>query len=138
MLMLIVFLFFKHKSAYEMRISDWSSDVCSSDLGLGRQHDLGQCQQLRNIGLGFAGQRKVPVIGGQAKFFVALDGTADRTFARVVGGQSQQPVAVEHVVQARQVVHRGCGGGGDVTTPVIEAGLAQVEVAARGDVKRVG
>src|SRR3546814_8279318 len=29
----IVFFFFvKHKTAYEMRISDWSSDVCSSDL----------------------------------------------------------------------------------------------------------
>src|SRR3546814_4621066 len=28
----IVF-FFKQKTAYEMRISDWSSDVCSSDLG---------------------------------------------------------------------------------------------------------
>src|SRR3546814_6349583 len=27
------FFFFKHKTAYEMRISDWSSDVCSSDLG---------------------------------------------------------------------------------------------------------
>src|SRR3546814_20003315 len=27
-----VCLFFKHKTAYEMRISDWSSDVCSSDL----------------------------------------------------------------------------------------------------------
>src|SRR3546814_1237993 len=27
-----MFLFFKHKTAYEMRISDWSSDVCSSDL----------------------------------------------------------------------------------------------------------
>src|SRR3546814_3801577 len=27
-----VFFFFKQKSAYEMRISDWSSDVCSSDL----------------------------------------------------------------------------------------------------------
>src|SRR3546814_17598814 len=26
------FLFFKQKTAYEMRISDWSSDVCSSDL----------------------------------------------------------------------------------------------------------
>src|SRR3546814_7048208 len=26
--------FFKQKTAYEMRISDWSSDVCSSDLGL--------------------------------------------------------------------------------------------------------
>src|SRR3546814_10044545 len=29
------FLFFKQKTAYEMRISDWSSDVCSSDLMLG-------------------------------------------------------------------------------------------------------
>src|SRR3546814_6217879 len=27
------FYFFKQKPAYEMRISDWSSDVCSSDLG---------------------------------------------------------------------------------------------------------
>src|SRR3546814_2375215 len=26
------FVFFKQKTAYEMRISDWSSDVCSSDL----------------------------------------------------------------------------------------------------------
>src|SRR3546814_15777181 len=30
--MLCVFFFFKQKTAYEMRISDWSSDVCSSDL----------------------------------------------------------------------------------------------------------
>src|SRR3546814_7588633 len=30
----LVFLFFKQKTAYEMRISDWSSDVCSSDLRL--------------------------------------------------------------------------------------------------------
>src|SRR3546814_4982686 len=29
---LFCFLFFKQKTAYEMRISDWSSDVCSSDL----------------------------------------------------------------------------------------------------------
>src|SRR3546814_4083143 len=28
------FFFFKQKTAYEMRISDWSSDVCASDLGL--------------------------------------------------------------------------------------------------------
>src|SRR3546814_15509166 len=37
-----VFFFFKQKTAYEMRISDWSSDVCSSDLGnvelLGQRH----------------------------------------------------------------------------------------------------
>src|SRR3546814_9798648 len=30
----VVFFFFKQKTAYEMRISDWSSDVCSSDLSL--------------------------------------------------------------------------------------------------------
>src|SRR3546814_7227579 len=29
---LVMFFFFKQKTAYEMRISDWSSDVCSSDL----------------------------------------------------------------------------------------------------------
>src|SRR3546814_15587635 len=46
-----MFFFFKQKTAYEMRISDWSSDVCSSDLGLpcdkhhhevaAAQHELG-------------------------------------------------------------------------------------------------
>src|SRR3546814_17157412 len=30
----MLFFFFKQKTAYEMRISDWSSDVCSSDLYL--------------------------------------------------------------------------------------------------------
>src|SRR3546814_15448789 len=30
-----MFFFFKQKTAYEMRISDWSSDVCSSDLDMG-------------------------------------------------------------------------------------------------------
>src|SRR3546814_2170285 len=33
----LFFFFFKQKTAYEMRISDWSSDVCSSDLLRGRQ-----------------------------------------------------------------------------------------------------
>src|SRR3546814_14518902 len=40
--MCIFFFFFKQKTAYEMRISDWSSDVCSSDLAaweLERQRD---------------------------------------------------------------------------------------------------
>src|SRR3546814_8805728 len=34
------FFFFKQKTAYEMRISDWSSDVCSSDLKLVDQDSL--------------------------------------------------------------------------------------------------
>src|SRR3546814_7734537 len=32
---MMLFFFFKQKTAYEMRISDWSSDVCSSDLSAG-------------------------------------------------------------------------------------------------------
>src|SRR3546814_7599130 len=35
---IFLFFFFKQKTAYEMRISDWSSDVCSSDL---HRSDLG-------------------------------------------------------------------------------------------------
>src|SRR3546814_8905638 len=34
------FFFFKQKTAYEMRISDWSSDVCSSDLLSANQNVL--------------------------------------------------------------------------------------------------
>src|SRR3546814_3335490 len=37
----LFFFFFKQKTAYEMRISDWSSDVCSSDL----LDDIAACRQ---------------------------------------------------------------------------------------------
>src|SRR3546814_7853350 len=37
-LCVLFFFFFKQKTAYEMRISDWSSDVCSSDLKFIAQH----------------------------------------------------------------------------------------------------
>src|SRR3546814_2090093 len=36
---ILCFFFFKQKTAYEMRISDWSSDVCSSDLPGGVARD---------------------------------------------------------------------------------------------------
>src|SRR3546814_10491864 len=41
----MLFFFFKQKTAYEMRISDWSSDVCSSDLRL-RASITGQTAQI--------------------------------------------------------------------------------------------
>src|SRR3546814_4617776 len=40
-IVIIFFFFFKQKTAYEMRISDWSSDVCSSDL-LGQEPSVGR------------------------------------------------------------------------------------------------
>src|SRR3546814_14446311 len=42
-LFLVVVFFFKQKTAYEMRISDWSSDVCSSDLSRDRDRRLYRC-----------------------------------------------------------------------------------------------
>src|SRR3546814_10326075 len=60
MFIIIYLFFFKQKPAYEMRISDWSSDVCSSDLqGTGlpsrqscrwphrRSMGLGECRSTR-------------------------------------------------------------------------------------------
>src|SRR3546814_5224640 len=48
----IFFFFFKQKTAYEMRISDWSSDECSSDLAL-----KGVDEGVRNRFLGCMSQR---------------------------------------------------------------------------------
>src|SRR3546814_9334060 len=44
-----MFFFFKQKTAYDVRISDWSSDVCSSDLMTGRQARL-DCTNCLNYG----------------------------------------------------------------------------------------
>src|SRR3546814_5987738 len=38
-----MFFFFKQKTAYEMRISDWSSDVCPSDLAVQAQARRAMC-----------------------------------------------------------------------------------------------
>src|SRR3546814_7452912 len=40
--MLLMFFFIKHNTAYDVRISDWSSDVCSSDLHYGMAHVHGR------------------------------------------------------------------------------------------------
>src|SRR3546814_5601939 len=50
-LVIIVVFFFKQKTAYEMRISDWSSDVCSSDLDFGLvADDVGHVAVIRMQG----------------------------------------------------------------------------------------
>src|SRR3546814_4383578 len=46
--MLSVFFFFKQKTAYEMRIRDWSSDVCSSDLAARTARDWTRAEVVRD------------------------------------------------------------------------------------------
>src|SRR3546814_6499026 len=62
---LIIFFFFKQKTAYEMRISDWSSDVCSSDLLA-----FAECRELTQR-IAKAGQR---LIIGVSKGLVVVHG----------------------------------------------------------------
>src|SRR3546814_5299461 len=55
--------FFKQKTAYEMRISDWSSDVCSSDLGSISREPAYQIAKASVIQLPTYGARHVPYVG---------------------------------------------------------------------------
>src|SRR3546814_4088482 len=43
------FFFFKQKTAYEMRISDWSSDVCSSDLRVDHPRDMARAREQESL-----------------------------------------------------------------------------------------
>src|SRR3546814_1061881 len=60
---MFLFFFFKQKTAYEMRISDWSSDVCSSDLSGG---DISKSATQRDdIGVGQRLAREIEAHTGQ-------------------------------------------------------------------------
>src|SRR3546814_10801862 len=71
----LVFFCFKQKTAYEMRISDWSSDVCSSDLcddgrliDVGPPHAIGHLERARFAALATRGK-----IGQHAVLFAGAD-----------------------------------------------------------------
>src|SRR3546814_7410816 len=86
--------FFKQKTAYEMRISDWSSDVCSSDLdgdGVGRSGiQRGDTLHAEHLGL-----------ADPYRFAVDDRGDADRK--SVVKGKS---VSVRVVLGGRRIIKK--------------------------------
>src|SRR3546814_9046371 len=96
----VFFFFFKQKTAYEMRISDWSSDVCSSDL-----HRLRRQPGAPGLGPGIEG-RRVP-----------------EQVARAGAGASGRPV--EKVGQAAE----GQGEVGSVLAHPDQQVLGEAEVA---------
>src|SRR3546814_10247391 len=81
--------FFKQKTAYEMRISDWSSDVCSSDLGR-EVHDIGVEPGARSDDV--AEDVGIGAIGSQGRLELLL-----------LGGQE-----VEQVVELLQIGRASC------------------------------
>src|SRR3546814_1634043 len=65
--------FFKQKTAYEMRISDWSSDVCSSDLDVGAHPVAGAKRFPRQAFVAPHQRLCTPEIDGHVAELVALD-----------------------------------------------------------------
>src|SRR3546814_4275601 len=95
--MIIYFFFFKQKTAYEMRISDWSSDVCSSDLeprGLGEGDDR---RALHIAALFF--QRRIHGLG------------------QAVIDDAEHPTGLQHRIN---LLERLGGGVGPLEAPVVD------------------
>src|SRR3546814_5299665 len=76
------FFFFKQKTAYEMRISDWSSDVCSSDL-LALRHKPGPMRWAFQV---------LPV---------------PAEFRRAASGKLRSSVATSHCLRPQSSAHSG-------------------------------
>src|SRR3546814_9330133 len=76
------FFFFKQKTAYEVRISDWSSDVCSSDLArIGSGHD----GQNAGCGLGVARVYRADTPGGNSRADDPAIGRIGRSVVLLIG-----------------------------------------------------
>src|SRR3546814_5917846 len=74
----LTFFFFKQKTAYEMRISDWSSDVCSSDLTLGHPAGDALLKQVAQRLLKIVGDREMVSRLGGDEFQIILPDIEDR------------------------------------------------------------
>src|SRR3546814_3141572 len=88
-LSLYFFFFFKQKTAYEMRISDWSSDVCSSDL-LVAVADVAQADGAGHV----------------LQFAVAIGGTG-QAVERMVGDVEFHDAATQ-LLQPREIGRASC------------------------------
>src|SRR3546814_16469584 len=95
-----LFFFFKQKTAYEMRISDWSSDVCSSDL---LEHVLDVGDVLRAQGLRFGVGAEVVVAVRQAEATAIGVGDHARGIGKILrrAEGEQEAVACGALLQTR-------------------------------------
>src|SRR3546814_12678853 len=95
MILLFFVFFFKQKTAYELRISDWSSDVCSSDLAVketagSMAMDEGHRQWSQRVRLVIGNAKAVPSPGG-------LGGGEKGGFPRQIGRASCRERVCQYV-----------------------------------------
>src|SRR3546814_10436109 len=106
------FFFFKQKTAYEMRIRDWSSDVCSSDLPvlLPRRIDRDRADHHQRPGAAVvARKRHRPALDRPEERAILDEREAQRrdrrrAVAHLIGG-SRVPIGAERTVE--QLLHGG-------------------------------
>src|SRR3546814_2563411 len=96
------FFFFKQKTAYEMRISDWSSDVCSSDLRHAQPRRTGQGGVEGRISLA---QAEIDILGTQGAHQAAQQ--RELFSGSVFSRQSADLAAAMTVAHPRQALRHG-------------------------------
>src|SRR3546814_269226 len=97
-MLLFYFFFFKQKTAYEMRISDWSSDVCSSDL-------IGRWWRRCRGGVSLRTRRKTSGSGFPCHLLTAISRST-----QAMGQEFQQAIVLVENIHA---FSRHAAGAGD-------------------------
>src|SRR3546814_3782447 len=113
--MLVGYLLFKQKTAYEMRISDWSSDVCSSDLE----------KEVRAASVALEGVQQ-EAVAGQRTVLDILNAEQDVSDAQVLLAQARHDLALARfdvLAAIGRLSARGQIGRAHVCTPVTNAHL---------------
>src|SRR3546814_3329453 len=109
---LFFFFFFKQKTAYEMRISDWSSDVCSSDL------DTAGADGAAITGVAAGADTSAPVTGQVGTAIAGAYGTltlaADGSYTHQSAADSVPPAGGTHTF-----VYTLTEGDGDTPTTTL-------------------
>src|SRR3546814_16495359 len=98
------FFFFKQKTAYEMLISDWSSDVCSSDLPDGKHllaHELTHVVQQKGMGKTRGLQRQSTGNTAETKQLALADPLTDQEWLRVRAWQERGAVGFDRSEERR-------------------------------------
>src|SRR3546814_5803858 len=91
------------KPAYYMRISDWSSDVCSSDLALGELQRLQAALKRSELELSYT-DIKAPIAGRIGRFAFSVGDFVTPSSEPLATIVSQDPMYVTFPVSARQLL----------------------------------
>src|SRR3546814_11456697 len=124
---ILLFFFFKQKTAYEMRISDWSSDVCSSDLHAGRDR-----HRLRG------GREEAERDARQAGRIHVMDPEPETEEAGADGGQQDPGIAVERTMREGRHDHRHHRYGGQEDDGELRVAEQPNKMRPRTDERGVG